>query len=80
MGRAMLSEPMTLLSHVLFFAIPWTVAHQASPSTEFSRQEYWNVLPFPSPGALPYPGIKPRSLTLQMDSLLSEVPEKPKNT
>ena len=32
------------------FAIPWTVAPQAPLSTEFSRQEYWSVLPFPSPG------------------------------
>ena len=38
----------------------------------FSRQEYWSGLPFPSPGDLPDPGIKPRSLTLQADSLLSE--------
>ena len=41
-------------------------------SKEFSRQEYWSGLPFPSPGDLPDPGIKPRSLTLQADSLLSE--------
>ena len=61
----MLSEPTTLLSHVLFFEIPWTVAHQAPPSTEFSRQEYQSVLPFPSPGDLPYPGIEPRSPALQ---------------
>ena len=39
---------------------------------EFSRQEYWNGLPFPSPGDLPDPGIKPRSPTLQADSLPSE--------
>ena len=38
---------------------PWTVAHQASPSMGFSRQEYWSGLPFPSPGDLPDPGIKP---------------------
>ena len=41
----------------------------------FSRQEYWSGLPFPSPGALPDPGIKPRSPVLQADSLLSEPPE-----
>ena len=35
----------------------------------FSRQEYWSRLPFPSPGDLPDPGIKPRSLALQADSL-----------
>ena len=39
-------------------AIPWTVAHQAPLSMEFSRQEYWNGLPFPTPGDLPDPGIK----------------------
>ena len=37
-----------LLSRVRLFAIPWTVAYQAPPSTEFSRQEYWSGLPFPS--------------------------------
>jgi len=43
---------------------------------EFSRQEYWSGLPFPSPGDLPYPGIKPRSPALQVDSLPSEPPGK----
>ena len=41
------------LSHVQFFATPWTVACQASPSMEFSRQEYWSGLTFPTPGDLP---------------------------
>ena len=44
---------------------------------EFSRQEYWSRLPFPSPGGLPDPGFKPRSPALQADSLLSEPPAKP---
>ena len=39
----------------------WTVTHQAPLSMEFSRQEYWSWLPFPSPGNLPDPGIEPRS-------------------
>ena len=39
---------------------------------EFSRQEYWSGLPFPPPGDLPDPGIKPTSPTLQADSLSSE--------
>ena len=39
----------------------WTVAHQTPLSIEFSRQEYWNGLPFPNPGDLPHPGIKPES-------------------
>ena len=44
---------------------------------EFSRQEYWSGLPFPSPGDLPDPGIKSRSLTLQADALPSEPAGKP---
>ena len=40
---------------------PWTVAHQAPPSMEFSRLDYWSGLPFPSPGDLPDPGIEPIS-------------------
>ena len=43
----------------------------------FSRQEYWSGLPFPSPGDLPDPGIEPRPLRLQADSLPSELPGKP---
>ena len=50
------------LSHVQLFAMPWTVAHQAPLSMGFSRQEFWSGLPFPSPGDLPDPGIKPTSL------------------
>ena len=49
------------------------VAHQAPLSMEFSRQEHWSGLPFPSPEDLPYPGIELRSLELQADSLLSEL-------
>ena len=41
--------------------IPWTVAHQAPQAIEFSRPESWNGLPFPTPGHLPNPGIKPVS-------------------
>ena len=52
-------------------------AHQAPLSTEFSRQEYWSGLPFPSPRDLPDPGIKPMSPALQADSSPSEPPEKP---
>ena len=51
------------------FASPWTVAHQASPSMGFSRQEYWSGLTFPSPGDLPDPGIETVSPALQADSL-----------
>ena len=42
-----------------------------------SRQEYWSGLPFPSPGDLPDPGMKPGSFALEVDSLLSEPPGKP---
>ena len=57
---------------------PWAVAYQAPPSMEFSRQEYWSGLPFPSPGDLPDPGIEPGSPALQADALPSEPPGKPK--
>ena len=63
---------MKSLSHVQLFVTPWTVACQASLSMEFSRHEYWSGLPFPSPGALPDPGIEPGSPTLQGDALPSE--------
>ena len=53
-----------VLSCVLHFAIPWTVARCAPLSMEFSRQEYWSRLPFPTLGDLPDPGIKPRSSAL----------------
>ena len=46
----------------LSLVTPWTVARQAPLSMGFSRQEYWSGLPFPPPGDLPDPGIKPRSL------------------
>ena len=49
------------LSRVLLFATPWTVAHQASQSMEFSKQEYWSELPCPTPGDFPEPGIEPMS-------------------
>ena len=65
---------------------PWTVACQAPlPWNSLSKntgvvkkkKEYWSGLPFPSPGDLPDPGIKPRSPALQADSLLSEPQGKP---
>ena len=52
------------LSHVQLFATPWTVASQVPPSMGFSRQEYCNGLPFPSPGDLPDPGIEHGSPSL----------------
>ena len=63
------------LNHVRLFAASLTVACQAPWSMEFSRLEFWSGLPFPSPGDLPDPGIKPASVAfhaLQADSLSSE--------
>ena len=60
-------------SHVWLFATLWTVAHQDPLSMEFSRQEYLSGLPYPPPGNLPNPGIRPVSAAvsaLQVDSLL----------
>ena len=68
-----------MLSRVRLFATPWTVAHQAPQSLQFSRQEYWSGLPFPSPGDPPDPGIEPGSPALQADALSSEPPGKPLN-
>ena len=62
------------LGCVQLFVTPWTVAHQPPLSIGFSRQEYWSGLPFPSPGGLPNPGIKPRSPALEADTLISEPP------
>ena len=56
-------EKVKSLSRVQLFATPWT-----PPSMEFSRQEYWRGLPFPSPQDLPDPGIKPRSPAFWADA------------
>ena len=53
---------------------PMDCSHQAPLSIEFSRQEYWSGLPFPSSRDLADPGIEPRSPELQADSLPSEPP------
>ena len=57
--------------------MPCTVARQAPLFMELSRQQYWIGLPFPSPGDLSNPGIEPKFLQLQIDSLLSEKLGKP---
>ena len=57
-----------LFSRVRLFATPWTVTCQAPLSMDFSRQEYWTGLLFPSPGDLPDPGIESVSRELQVDS------------
>ena len=67
-------------SCIQLFVILWTVTSQAPLSIEFSRQEYWNRLLFPSPVDLPNPEIKlesPMSPALQADSLTAEPSGKP---
>ena len=64
--------PFSRFSRVRLLSSPWTVAHQASLSMQFSRQECWSGLPFPPPGDLPDPGIEPMSPaspSLQANSL-----------
>ena len=53
------------------------VAYQTPLSMGFPRQEYWSELPFPSPGDLPDPGVKPWSPALEVDYLPTEFPGKP---
>ena len=76
MVELMVKVKVKSLSRVRLFATPWTVDYQASLSMEFSRQEYWSGLPFPSLGDLPNPGIEPGSPTLWADALPSEPPGK----
>ena len=86
-GKAMLSKYLIQFSADGWGCVPtlncsvisdsvtlWSIAHQAPLSMEFSRHEYWNGLPFPSPGDLPNLGIEHRSPALQVDSLPSEAP------
>ena len=68
------------LSHVQLFAAPWTAAYQAPLFMEFSRQEYWSGLPFPSPGDLTDPRIEatsPVSPALAGRFFTTEQPVKP---
>ena len=65
-----------LLSRILLFATPWTVALQVSLSMRFSSQEYWSGLPSPSPGDLPGPGIEPVSPVLAGGFFTAELPGK----
>ena len=66
------SSSVQSLSRVRLFVTPWIVAYQGLPSMGFSRQEYWNGLPVPSPGDLSSSGIEPTSPALQADALTSE--------
>ena len=66
------------LGWVCLFLTPWAVACQAPLSMEFSRQEYWSGLSFPSPGDLPDPGIEPGSTAFRVDFIPAELPGKGK--
>ena len=69
-----------LLGHVQLFVTPWTLARQAPLSMKFPRHEYCSGLPFPPPGDLSNPGIKPASLafpTLAVRFFTSAPPGKP---
>ena len=59
-----------------FFATPWTIAHQAPQSMEFSRQEYWSRLPFPFPGDLPDLRTEPMSPAWTGEFFTTEPPGK----
>ena len=58
---------------------PWTVTHQTPLSMEFSRQEYWSGLPFPTAGYLPNPEIKPVTPASADDLFTTAPPGKPNN-
>jgi len=70
---------------ILSYDLPFQIPDKTEPGGKWkwkwshSRQEYWSGLPFPSPGDLPNPGIKPRSPALQIGTLPSEPPGKPWN-
>ena len=68
---------MRMLSHVQLFVTPWIVAWQVSLSMGLSQQEYWSGLPFPPPGDLPDPGIKPASPALADIFFITKPPGKP---
>ena len=57
-------------------ATPWIIACQAPLCMGFSRQEYWSGLPFPSPGDLPDPGVKPVSPALAAGFFTTSSPGK----
>ena len=67
-----------VLSCVQLFVTPCDAAHQTPLSMGFPRQEYWQGLPFPSPGDLPDPGIEPVSPALAIRFFTTEPPGKPK--
>ena len=72
-----LEKGMATHSSILACKISWAEELGGLQSIGFSRQEYWNGLPFPSPGDLPDPGMEPGSSALQADSFLLEPPQSP---
>ena len=71
-----------VFSHDWLFATLWTAACQSPLSMEFSRQEHWSELPFPTPGDLPYPAIEPESLAshaLAGEFFTTALPEEPRS-
>ena len=65
-----------MLTHIWLFITPWTVNSPGSSVHEFSRQENWSGLPFPTPEDLPDPGIEPASHALTSRFFTTEPPEK----
>ena len=63
---------------IIFFAAPWTVAHQSPLSIGFSRQEYWSGLPCPPPRDLPIPGTEVLSPALAGGFFTTAPPGKPR--
>ena len=78
-GSYLLADCVCVLSRALLFGSPRTIAHQAPLSMEFSRQEYWIGLPFPSPEDLPDPGTQSTPLEPQLAGafLITAPPGKP---
>ena len=72
-----MSVCMCVLSDFQLFATPWTVACQVPLTMRLSRQEYWNGLPFLSPGDLPNPGIELVSPELAGGFFITDSPGKP---
>ena len=77
MDRGTLLLLLSHFGHIQLFATPWIVAHQAPLSKGFPRQEYWSGLPFPSPGELLNPGVKPEPPAVGGRSFTTEPPGKP---
>ena len=80
LGVCLLGDLLQCAQSCLTLCDPMDCSHHAPLSMEFSRQECWSGLPFPSPGHLPDPGIKPTTLVspaLQVNSLPLVPPGKP---